>query len=196
MTTFFKAPIPRHSDGKIAAYSPGWCGEMARCPKDMQALLYNDAEAYLIASSEDADGVQGCVDRGEVEIIEEAEALKIVEESDGNNEMIFKADKLTHRWDPKPVEAVTVDDGSPKAEPKPRQVIDSKATTCKKCHKLSAVIYLNSDSTMKITQAGRTLIDGISINPSHVPNVYISCPSGHSINALTGELKPKEAVKA
>jgi hypothetical protein len=112
-------------------------------------------------------------------------------------EGVYAGDKLAHRWDAKPEQTETIigEDGLPKVVPRPRRVIDTQATTCKKCHKLSAVISLNSDSTVKITCGGKTLIDGISISTDKVPNIYISCPSGHSINALTGELKPKDKPK-
>jgi hypothetical protein len=97
---YFKFPIPRNSDGSIATYSPGWHGEMSQCPKDVEVLLYNDSEGFGVAKTEDTEALAGCVKRGEAEIVEETEALGVVENADYTDEKVYKAVKLEERWLP------------------------------------------------------------------------------------------------
>lgn len=50
---YFRFEIPLQDDDKTVAYSPGWHGELARCPQNVTVLLYNDAEGYGIAMADD-----------------------------------------------------------------------------------------------------------------------------------------------
>ena len=87
---YFKFTIGTNNDGSRVSYSPGWFGSMRKCPKNVTVLLYDDKQGYGIASAEDT------FIPPEVEQIKEAEALKLVDASNG--EQVFKGKSITDRW--------------------------------------------------------------------------------------------------
>ncbi len=92
---YFKFEIPRMPDGKVVTYSPSWCGTRPKCALNEKGLLYNDKERWGIGQSE------GTFIPPDVEVIPEAEALKILAEAKDEPE-VFTGEKLIHRWDAKP----------------------------------------------------------------------------------------------
>lgn len=66
---YYKTDIPRHANGTIAKYPPGWHGVLARCPKNVTVLLFNDVAGYLIARVDDTFVPP------EVTVLTEADAL-------------------------------------------------------------------------------------------------------------------------
>lgn len=71
------------------AYSPNWYGTLDYSPP-ATVLMYDDANGFCIGYMY-SDLPQG------VEALSEAEALEIVTNTDG--ELVYKGDKLLHRWD-------------------------------------------------------------------------------------------------
>lgn len=68
---YYTIAIPRHTDGKIATYSPNWFGVMARCPKNVTVEIFNDKEGWLLAKVDDT------YIPPEVMVITEEEALAL-----------------------------------------------------------------------------------------------------------------------
>ncbi len=100
---YFKFSIAeaiRSGKDKPCGYPPTWFGEMTwpPLPATVEVLLYNDAEGYGIARTENK-AIEGCAERKECEIICEADALDIVGKADATHEQIFTSDKIAHRWD-------------------------------------------------------------------------------------------------
>ncbi len=84
---FFKFEVPLMPDGKKVVYSPNWFGTMAKCPKNVTVLLFNDADGYGIASSTDT------FKPPEVTVITEAEALAELTRVSELPEINFEQDK-------------------------------------------------------------------------------------------------------
>lgn len=70
------------------AYSPNWYGTLDYAPP-ANVLMYNDEDCFCIGTMDEV--IEG------VQYIPEEEALTIVDSSEG--ELVYKGDKLLHRWD-------------------------------------------------------------------------------------------------
>ncbi len=89
---FFKFSIPQGAD-----YPPDWYGSMPRCPQPTTVLMYNDAEGYGIASTEDtfiAPEVTVITEDEAMALIKEAEVLKLTTQG------IYAGDTLYDKWKP------------------------------------------------------------------------------------------------
>ena len=89
---YFRFEIPRHPDGTIAIYPPGWFGTMDKCPADVTVLLLNDKEAWGIAKSDDAFVPP------EVTVISEAVALDLLSETQQEDKVFSGQTKVYERW--------------------------------------------------------------------------------------------------
>ena len=82
---YFKFEIPKQDPGvddRVVAYSEGWFGTMNRCPRNVTVLLYNEVERFGIAMADDTFVPP------EVQVISEAEALKLVGDSELSKEVL------------------------------------------------------------------------------------------------------------
>ncbi len=91
---YFKFTIGKNVDGTRVTYSPGWHGEMPHCPKDVTVLLYNDAEGWGLAQTEDK------ITQKEIQEISKDEADKVLVNVKDEDEVYF-GEKLANRWNPK-----------------------------------------------------------------------------------------------
>jgi len=152
MSYFFRFEIPTNADGTRVTYSPGWHGEMPRCPKDVTVLLYNDKEGWGIAKTEVT-----FVPR-EVTVLSDAEAGKILSlavEEDG----VYLGENLANRWNPE-AEVKEVESAPTSIEPQP---VGTKAVFCPICHQfimffptniIAKTIQLTCPSGHKVTLSG------------------------------------------
>jgi hypothetical protein len=70
------------------SYSPNWYGTLDYAP-NATVLMYDDENLFCIGTMDEIiDGV---------EYITEEQAINIINDSDG--ELVYKGDKLLHRWD-------------------------------------------------------------------------------------------------
>jgi hypothetical protein len=177
-----KFKIPDNGDGTVVTYSPGWCGTRERCAQGEKGILYNDEERWGIMQFE------GDFVPPNVEVLTEKEATALLEatkEKHKDNPKVFFSEKLATRWDSPPPKTF-IDDNGIKVNVTPERA-DVKITFCKKCKQVAGSVYLYDNSTISVVQNGRTIINGLRISATLVPNIIISCPSGHKINAMTGE---------
>ncbi len=89
---WFRFEIPLNSDGTRVTYSPGWHGEMPRCPDKVTVLLYNDKEGYGIAQTDDTFVPK------EVKVITEIEATKLMSTTKQTSDVFVGVQKITDRW--------------------------------------------------------------------------------------------------
>lgn len=157
-------------------YSPNWHGTMPRCPKDVEVLLYNDKEGYGIAKTEDI------FKPPEVEVLAEAEALKVVREAQ-DEEGVYFGQKLADRWLPEAeTEKETTKSGEPvlvSEQAGKRVVVDTFIKFCPTCHQIVAKVDQYEDGSVAIWQNGKKLIDGIK-----AASIVLSCANGHRVKVV------------
>ncbi len=174
---YFKFEIPKMPDGQRIAYSPGWHGAMAKCPKKVTVLMYNDRDGYGIAKTEDT------FIPPEVEVITEAEAQSLLALPDADG--IYRGDKLLHRWDvkeePPVAEAPPVEEKDEAVEAvTERQVLDSYVKFCPKCHTIVARVVVFEGGTLQVWQDGRRVLDNVK-----AANLVLNCPFGHKVKVVS-----------
>ena len=156
-------------------YSPGWHGQLDRCPDGVKVLLYNDAEGYGIAQTEDA------VWQKELTVLGKEEAERILAEAKDEDGVYF-GDKLEHRWDVKPEpEVIPVDPDKP-VEPTPepiRKPVEVVDKFCPICHKNAARVVLYDDKSCVVFQEGKCLVKGLIAK-----NINVQCPAGHTVKVV------------
>ncbi len=86
--TYFRFTIPPDCE-----YSPNWFGEMDFCPQNVEVIYYDDVSGFGIAYTIDT------LVTPEMEVIEEAEALGILDNAI-DSEGVYFGDKLEDRWIP------------------------------------------------------------------------------------------------
>ena len=95
---YYTIEIPRHEltkgeiIGKIAVYPPIWSGVMARCPKNVTVLIFNDKEGWLLAQCDDTFVPK------EVKVITKAEADKLMSQTQQADNVFVGVQKIAERW--------------------------------------------------------------------------------------------------
>ena len=89
---YYTIDIPRHSDGKIATYSPRWAGVMSHCPKNVTVKIFNDKEGWLLAQVDDSFVPK------EVTVISEANALDLMSRTQQDIDVFVGEAKIVDRW--------------------------------------------------------------------------------------------------
>jgi len=154
------------------SYSPGWHGTRDH---DFPAtvLLYNDKEGYGIGCTK-SEITKDCAPLTEEEALKEVDA---VEESD----KVFKNQSLADRWLPE----ATIEDIEDTPETlseistPERKAVDTFTRFCPICHKTVAYIVKYDDGTVKVVQAGKTLIQGLK-----AASINLTCASGHRVKVV------------
>jgi hypothetical protein len=89
---WYTIEIPRHDNGDIAKYPPNWFGVMDLCPKNVTVKIFNDKEGWLLAECDD-DFIPP-----EVKVITEAEALKLMSQTQQAEDVFVGVQKIADRW--------------------------------------------------------------------------------------------------
>ncbi|MDP2728994.1 MAG: hypothetical protein Q8O55_00700 [Dehalococcoidales bacterium] len=89
---YYTIKIPRHLDGTIAKYSPGWFGVMVLSPKNVTVLIFNDKEGWLLARCDDL------FIPPEVKVITQTEADKLMSVTQQASNVFVGVAKIADRW--------------------------------------------------------------------------------------------------
>jgi hypothetical protein len=203
MTFWFKFLIPTNSDGSVVSYSPGWCGTRPQCAQNEKGLYYNDKDRWGIGIAD------GAFVPPDVEVIDAQKALDLMGvktvvaktaliemDSEGKlmadkveitlpepEEGVFFGKKLTERYLP---EAETIDPEpkpvDPMAEPAPalpKEVASIEPRYCPTCHQIICVLTRYLDGSVKVTQDGKTVVDGLTAK-----NLVLTCQNGHKVRCV------------
>ena len=89
---YYTIEIPRHTDGRIATYSPKWSGVMSHCPKNVRVKIFNDKEGWLLARVDD-DYVPP-----EAKVVSEVAALDLMSKTKQADNVFVGEVKIAERW--------------------------------------------------------------------------------------------------
>ena len=90
---YFKFKIPTNADGSRVSYSPGWHGTLAKCPKNVTVLIYNDKEGWGLAQTDDTFIPK------EVAVLTENDASAILQNTKSEDAVFVGKDAITARWE-------------------------------------------------------------------------------------------------
>ncbi len=209
---YFKFTIPTNKDGATVAYSEGWCGTRDHCAKSEKGIYYNDKERWGIGIAEGdffppdvevltADkvaqlmGISDTVSSKAVIatdkegiITVDGKAATLPEASEG----VYFGTKLVERYLPEAEvieEKEEIKTDEVYIPPLSKEPVNTFPRYCPTCHQLTAVITQMKDGMIKVTQNGKTLIEGIK-----TANLILTCPAGHKVKLTFAVATVEEAT--